>query len=580
VSFQNVPVNVNFGSSQQAILKNIEEYEQIQKYQRSFFGTETLGYRRHFDKYQLDEIQKIGSQQLRELRELPFWLDNVTDEEHEEIRRIIFENKGKPLCCFNHAVGLPKKRFKDGVKELPIFDYEMEWFRAMQKFYKIMMHKPRGFGATTGINRFLAWDCCVTGHKWTGYRIMYLAGVGGQSFAEEMIFRLRNIFMRNYPEFIMSYYHTNDKQIINGILFEAFPSQAVDTLRGFDNVIWLVIDEADYFRHNEAKGLFGAIAVYEEKSAGRIIMLSTAKYPDGIFYNIEFQVSEDYLGWERLLYDYNRGMNKIYDAEFIEREKKKKYFRREYMGKYEGDVGNMFPPDWIEAAQAIAEMFPILQQSNYRFVHFIGIDPGYRSSKFAITVTRHNKYARYPPSKVPDDYYKRVMVEPTSDYNIAWNYDLIEVLDVRQYKFPNVLDKVKECKDLFDYYGRTNVYFIVDASAIPFIQALKVEMKEDPHYENLDPEHWRPAPNFRVVPVQYTTQNKERMMSNVYDLLSLRLVSIPKAFRALVTGLGSATGTGFHLDKDKTPEDDALESFAQSVWYFKERTQSKHTFYS
>jgi hypothetical protein len=572
--------NVNFRSNQQSLLKNIEEYEHIQKYQRQFFGTQEIGFRKTFDKENLLEIQSIGQKQLRELKGLPFWIDEVTNEEHEEIRRITHENKGKDLCCFNHAVGLPKKRFKDGIKELPIFDYEMEIFNTMQRNYKNFLRKPRGFGATTGINRYLGWDCINTGFKYVGYKIMYLAGVGGQSFAEEMISRLRNTFMQNYPEFIMSYYHTNDRQVINGVMFEAFPSQAIDSLRGYENVLWLVVDEADYFRGNEEKGLMGAILSYEEKSAGKIILLSTPRFPDGLFYNIEFETVDDYKGWTKLLYDYTWGINKIYDPDFIEREKHKTYFRREYMGKYEGDVGTMFPISWIDAAKELSDMFPIIEPINRRLVHFIGVDPAYRTSKFAITVTRHNKYARYPPSKIPDNYYERIKVTASSDYNVAWNYDMIEVLSLEQHKFPDVLTMVNRCKELYDLYGQTNVYFVVDASAIPFIQALKIELGEDPHYENIDESQWLPSQGFKVIPITYNLKNKTRMMNNVYDLLSLRLVSFSKDIRSLSVGLGSAQGKGFVLNKEQSPENDALESFAQSVYFFKERTQSKRTYYS
>lgn len=571
--------NVSFGSNQQSLIKSLDEYEQKQKFQEQFFGQTDIGFRKKFDKANLEQIYKIGQEQLNELKELPFWIDNVTTEEHDEIRRIVHEDKGKDLCCFNHAVGLPKKRFKDGIKELPIFDYEMTIFNAMRKNHRVFLRKPRGFGATTGINRYLGWDCVVTGWQHMGYKIMYLAGVGGQAFAEEMIFRLRNVFMQNYPEFIMSYYATNDRQVINGVMFEAFPSQSIDSLRGYENVLWLVVDEADYFRHKEEKGLLGAISSYEEKSAGKIILLSTPRYPDGLFYNIEFEVSEDYKGWYPLLYDYNSGVNKIYDIDFIEREKNKTYFRREYMGKYEGDVGTMFPLAWIDAAKELSKMFPIIDQYDRKMVHFIGIDPAYRTSKFAITTTRHNRYARYPPSKIPDDYYDRIKVARTSDYNPAWNFDMLEVVSFEQYEYPDILQMVKRCREIYNDLGQINIYFVVDASAIPFIQALKIELKEDSHYENIDEKFWLPSQNFKVIPLTYNLKNKARMMNNVYDLLSLRLVSIPEEFRPIHIGLGSAQGKEFVLNKDISPENDALESFAQSVWFFKERTQSKRTFY-
>lgn len=570
--------NINFNSNQQSILKSIDDYELKAKFQQSFFGD--TGFQRKFDRHNLDEIRRIGQQQLNELKRLPFWLDNVTLEEHEEIRRIVHENTGKDLCCFNHAVGLPKKRFgEDDIRSLPIFDFEIKMAHAYEDYNRIFIRKSRGLGATTFSNRYLAWKCLRIGHKFNGYRIMYLAGVGGQAFAEEMILRLRNIFMVNYPEFIMSYYNTNDRQVINGIMFEAFPSQSINALRGYENVLYLLIDEADYFRKKEEKELLGAILSYEEKSKGKVILISTPYLPDGLFYNIEFNASSDYEGWEKLLFDYNDGKGKIYDQNFINREQHKTYFRREYMGLYEGGIGNIFPIAWIDAAAELADMFPIIEPVNRNYVHYIGIDPAFRTSKFAIIVLRHNKYARYPPSKIPDNYYDRIKVPVTSDYNISWNYDMIEVLEAYQYTQPDVLEMVNKCMDLYRKYGETNVYFIIDSSAIPFIQSLKIQLGENPHYERVDREYWRPSRNFKAVPIHYSLENKKKMLSNLYDLLSLRMLSISKDFRTVIASLHSANGREFVLNKEESAENDILDALAQAVYFMSDRTQQKRIYY-
>lgn len=580
-----MPVNLDtsgmFTMKQEFLDKSIKEYQTQAKYEMDFFGKQTSylpSHLRSLNKERYSEILTVAQKQLNELIGLPFWWD-IPIEEHERIKHEMISKTGKPLCCFCHAVGLPKKRFK----EVPLFPAEIEVIQSYKEYDRIFERKPRGFGGTTLNNYYWAWFCINYGFKYNAYRIIYVSGIGYNA-ALDMIFRLKQIFMRNYPELILSYYNTDEKQVINGVLFEAFAGNNVNALRHYDNILALIVDEADHLRRSEERELLGVISSHEEKSKAKIILLSTPKLPDGLFYNIEFEVSDDYKGWHKLLYDYNDGMNYIFDADFIDREKPKHYFRREYMGKYEGNVGNMFPVAWVEAAESLADMFP-----NYKtvplmphLVHFIGIDPAWGASKFAskfsITVSRYNPSARYPPIKAPPDYYLRLGVTENSDYNLAFNLDLAEIIHFQQEKTPNIKDAVKICKDLYEKYGKRNVYFMVDGSAIPFIESLKIAIHESPNYLQTDPKFWNPSEGFRVVPVLPTAENNTKMRKNLWSLLSARLVSLPTEYRAIRIGIGSATGKEFVLDKDESPENDALDSACLALLkiYTKEHDKRIH----
>lgn len=589
-NYPHIPLNIeNSGSmyamKQEYFQKSIEEYQKREQYELDFYGKHSnylpSQFRNVIKKEQFEELYKIAQKQLNELIGLPFWLAKQSPEDHELIRQIRISETGKPLCCFCHAIGLPEKN----LKEFPIFPYEYKIVKAYRDHNRIFIRKSRGLGVTTLNNYLLAWYCINFGFKYYGYRIIYVAGLG-YSVAEDLIFRLRNIFMKNYPELIMSYYHTNDKQIINGVLFEAFSGNNIQSLRSYHNVLFVYVDEADFFQPKQERELLGVISSYEEKSRAKIIMVSTPYLPDGIFYNIEFETSDDYKGWYKLLFDFNDGLNLIYDSGFIDREKNKVTFRREYMGKYEGNVGNMFPVSWVEAAENISEMFP-----NYRttpimphLVHFIGIDPAWgaskMASKFSITVTRYNPQARYPPIKAPPDYYEKINVTENSDYNIAFNLDLAEIIYSQQFKQPNIKDAVKTCVDLYERYGKKNVYFMVDGSAIPFIESLKIAIHESPDYLNTDPKYWNPSEGFRVVPVLPNPENNIKMRTNLYNLLSARLISLPKEFRSIRIGIGSATGKEFTLDKEESPENDALDSTCYSLLKIYTKSHDKRIYYS
>lgn len=494
------------------------------------------------------------------------------------------ESTGKPICCYCHAVGLPEKNLYGKIQELPIFDYEIKMLKAYQNFKKVFIRKPRGFGGTTFNNYYMSWIAIKYGYKYNGYRVMYVSGIGYNA-ALDMIFRLKQIFMKNYPELIMSYYNTNEIQVINGILFQAFAGENIKSLRHYHNVLALFVDEGDLFDMSVVREILGVVTVYEEKSNALIVLMSTAYLPDGLFYNIEFKVSEDYLGWERLLFDYTHGMHKIYDSNFIEREKNKSYFRREYMGKYEGNLGTMFPKGWLEAAGELASMFPYtVDPIKPNLIHFIGVDPAWgaseRASKFSITVTRYNPFARYPMADVPKDYYKRISVPENTEYNLAFNADMAETVAFLQKKQPTVTEAVNDCMNFYNMFGRKNVYFVVDGSAIPFIQMLKSKIPESENYQQLEDEHWKPSQGFRVCPVLPTEENNQNMRKNAYNILSARLWSIPNEFSSIHVGFGSANGKEFKLDKPKSAETDALDSSCLSVHFLKHQATHRKIFYS
>ena len=101
------------------------------------------------DKYEL-QLGSTGLSQFRLLQGLPFYCKwrTSTGAQH------VVQNQNR-YCCFNHAIGLPKK---DG-KEYELFDYELTLFNSLNEHRHIWCKKATGLGVTEFMLRYMAWLC-------------------------------------------------------------------------------------------------------------------------------------------------------------------------------------------------------------------------------------------------------------------------------------------------------------------------------------------------------------------------------------------------------------------------------------
>ena len=114
------------------------------------------------------------------------------------------------------------------------------------------------------------------------------------------------------------------------------PSRNVRDIRGFTDISYLFIDEADYFEPSVNNELLHAITAHEEKSNCTTIMVSTPNRPGGLFESIEKDSNSKYC---KIVLDYTVGLDKIYDRKEIEKKMNEPEFPREYWGQYLGRVG-------------------------------------------------------------------------------------------------------------------------------------------------------------------------------------------------------------------------------------------------
>ena len=160
-------------------------------------------------------------------------------------------------------------------------------------------------------------------------------------------------------------------------------------LRGYTDVSYLFIDEADHFEHSVNSELLHAITRYEEKSNCTTILISTPNRPDGLFQSIEKDPNSKY---EKIILTYEVGLGKIYDPKEIKKRKLEPEFPREYQGLYLGKIGNVFTPLQVDNCINLG-----LEFSTYKIpvslytLKSVGVDFGFSSSSTAIVTLEHIK---------------------------------------------------------------------------------------------------------------------------------------------------------------------------------------------
>jgi hypothetical protein len=127
---------------------------------------------------------------------------------------------------------------------------------------------------------------------------------------------MQNLFRNKFPVLQLDSKFTD--LWIKNTNIKIFPSRNVKDLRGYTDVSYLFIDEADHFDDSVISELLHAITRYEEKSNCTTIMVSTPNAPDGLFHSIEMDPNSKY---EKIVLSYEVGLDKIYDRQEIERKK-------------------------------------------------------------------------------------------------------------------------------------------------------------------------------------------------------------------------------------------------------------------
>jgi hypothetical protein len=423
-------------------------------------------------------------------------------------------------CCFNHIIGLPEKNNK----VFPIFDYEIDMVNTIESHKNIWIKKASGIGATTIILRYLVWKILYNNDL--DYKNIFVVSGTHLRHANEVKVKMEELFRKRFPNMKLQSRFTD--LWIKNTNIRIFPSRNVKDLRGYTDVSYLFIDEADYFEPSVNNELLHAITRYEEKSHCTTVMCSTPNRPDGLFHSIEQDKDSKY---HKIFLHYTVGLDKIYDREEITKKMKEPEFPREYEGKYLGKIGNIFPPILVDATvnrytELGLDKIPVVHQA----LHICGIDPAFGSSNTAVVITEHLK-----------------------------SPDIVRVIYAKEFKRPNPQDIIDLCYD-FHRKFYPNIRFLIDGSNAGFVRQMKVIFGEEPNYDPTDTS----LETQEIVPISFSAEHKQ-LLSHLYIMINKGYLAIPEKFDKLIISLRTAQANEYTLDKKQTSYDDSLDALRLSL---------------
>ena len=450
----------------------------------------------------IDKQASIGTEVLRGL---PFWSDDYRN--------------------FNCVIGLP---VKNGI-EHPIYDYELEFIKAIEDNQHVWCKKARGIGATEMLIRYLSWKALVN-TELENKTIFIVAGTR-EEFANEIKERMERLFPEEYRDVIHDSKYT--QTFINKTRFKIFPSKNLKDMRGFIDVAYLFIDEGDYFNPKEQNEIKYVIKSYEEKSKGKIILVSTAGEAGGLFETIENDSNSDFYKHYMLV---NKGQGKIFDDKFLEEQKIKDpaFFAREYEGKYGYGMGNVFLPYEIENCCSLYNnSIAVPPQVNENCSISMGIDPGFGSSNFGITI-------------------------------LQLEDNILKVMYAKEYARPSYEQMISLIGQLRFQYKPNKIY--VDGAKPDFIKSLKIQFRENIDYESVIERANREKVDSEyrmfVIPISFNEYGRE-LLGRFQHFVSKTWFSISnEEHKELVTQMRMARyQDNGNLDKDQTTGNNTYDVF-------------------
>lgn len=382
------------------------------------------------------------------------------------------------------------------------------------------------------ILRFLTWK--IVSSNELEYKNVFIVSGTHSTHAHDVKERMQNLFRNKFPLIELESKFTD--LWIKNTNIKIFPSRNSKDLRGYTDVAYLFLDEADYWLDSEVSELLHAITRYEEKSNCTTIMVSTPNRPDGLFQSIEKDPNSKY---HKIILDYTVGLNKIYDPLEIEKKKLEPEFLREYAGQYLGRVGNVFSSSQVQTCMDLAAEFSIrkIPISLYT-LKSVGIDPGFSSSSTGIVELEHIKNNREHIIRVIDCH-------------------LIDKGD------PNKI--VELCWDIYKKYGYMNTHFFIDGSNAAMVNLLKIKFNESLYWQQI--KDFGSNSNVKVRPISFNSEHKN-MLTNLHAVVTKGYLAIPEKYDKLITSLRTAYATELDLDKKATSYDDLLDALRLSLKAF------------
>lgn len=489
------------------------------------------------DKQALDNPYKI-------FYGLPFYRFDLSPKEHLDLY-----DKTKCRCCWNHFVGLPEKHGK----KMPLFPYQKVLFEDFEKTYNgesdqklFAVLKATGLGITEFSIRIMGW-MATTSNIYRGQRFAIIAGIR-MDISEEIIRRMIKLFDR-FP--FLNIKRHRSKTLINGVMIEGYPAENVDSMRAYDNLAFILVDEADFFQKSKQKEIRTVVERYRAKTNPYIYLVSTPGKPYGMFYEIFSQKPEDSI-YKQYRFNYEWGLGTIFTKKEISEQKKTPAFQQEYNLQFGGTNGNLFSMKSIQRniyTEAQAQKIGFTPYYNWKaipddhntgegeyFHRSIGVDLGFGKDP-------GNNIGSYTGITVLQERNRR-----------------IEVMFVTELIQPE-WDEIMNIIAVLTHNTNAEKVFI-DGSNPPFIMGLKEIFGEYTKYgkftkEELDKKIF--SGNMRVCPIAFNSMSKF-MMYDMKEYVDKGLLVIHENQHNIIDCLKSAYVINEKLDKERTAHDDIFDS--------------------
>jgi hypothetical protein len=130
---------------------------------------------------------------------------------------------------------------------MPLFDYQKLIYDASQSAKYVWIKKAAAIGGTETLLRYFTWLACKDNNL-RGTTICFVTGPG-EELTITLIKRIKELFTNAIEG--LRFEELQTIATINGVNFEAFPSNHLDSMRGLTRVSAIVLDEADFFAIHE-----------------------------------------------------------------------------------------------------------------------------------------------------------------------------------------------------------------------------------------------------------------------------------------------------------------------------------------
>jgi hypothetical protein len=467
---------------------------------------------------------------------------NLSDnDDYAKFKNLDLYNWDKPKeeqeGTFVGLVGLPVKNGK----ELEMFDYEHDIFRYLErneptnpKNKHLAIIKSAGLGITTFLLYYIGYKATVN-NAWRNKRVSVITAPRIE-LTTDIILRLKRLFTNNnLLEF------NDDKSTtctINGCVVEALPASnaAIKSIRGYDNIVMLLVDEASWFNLNQNQNVTDSIERYAAKSNPIIVACSTPQTVGDWLYNIKQQPESERF-YHLMELSYKVGLGKIYTKQEIELQKKSLSFNREYNLSFEAGIDALFNAQDIDSC--IADSYDSTFHNG--LTCWAGVDPGYSSSKFAIVV-------------------------------IAWANNKLQVMKELEVDHADPDLMRSTLHSIVQEYSLCRLF--IDSSSIYLIRQLckdygipDVTMYDDKTKDGLLLTTGCGGASL-IQSVNFRTKHK-LMLEQLHRVVSTNQIRVDPRFKGVISALRTATtkqfGDVYDLDKKQSGSNDLLDSLRLSL---------------